>query len=665
MSQILPTMAISLIMATASPAFPGNDIKSPDWDFNNPQLGSEWNRCGNLSHDNYSLTERNGFLRIKGNGRKLDQKSFGSIVARRKGNNDFKATTRLETKDGATAGLTLFLSPTRHIELCVVDNSIHLRSRIGNDRKDILTDSIAEGLVEIRVKGNDKKYMFQYSTDGNNFKEAGIIDTDFFAPQDPATDISIGIFSEGSGYADFDCFKYLEIMPEISPKLTCGHGNPLVDFNFTADPTAVEHEGRLYVYATNDHQQFDAVGRDGKNTYERIKSLVMLSTDDMVNWTYHGLIDVGKEAPWIMASWAPSVVSRKENDGKTHFYLYFSNSGFGTGVLTATSPVGPWYSPLDKSLVDANTPGLGKCKVPFDPGAMIDDNGTGWLTIGAGNSCIMRLGHDMISVGSEITEINAPHHFEANELNFINGTYVYTYNNDWQERKEWPTGEIPPLCSMCYMTSKTPLDPGSWQYRHHYLANPGDHGFDYSNNHTHLHKYNGNWYLFYHTLTLQKSFNTDGGFRNVCVDEIKVDENSIDISAGKQTLMGVRQIRDLNPFTLQQAETTAATHRIRFESTLIPGNTIAVPMDDGAFTVVRGARFARQPEEFFVTAAGKGVVEVRKASQSGTLIATVNIDSQVGKKHKARVVRQPGTTTCDLCFILKGEIQSFDSWQFK
>ena len=84
-----------------------------------------------------------------------------------------------------------------------------------------------------------------------------------------------------------------------------------------------------------------------------------------------------------------------------------------------------------------------------------------------------------------------------------------------------------------------------------------------------------------------------------------------------------------------------------------------------SFTVVRGARFARQPEEFFVTAAGKGVVEVRKASQSGTLIATVNIDSQVGKKHKARVVRQPGTTTCDLCFILKGEIQSFDSWQFK
>ena len=248
----------------------------------------------------------------------------------------------------------------------------------------------------------------------------------------------------------------------------------MLDFQFTADPTAVEHEGRLYVYATNDHQQFEEVGRDGKNTYERIKSLVMMSTDDMVNWTYHGNIDVGNVAPWIMASWAPSIVKRKEEDGKTHFYLYFSNSGFGTGVLTATSTVGPWTSPLDKSLVDANTSGLGKCKVPFDPGAVIDPDGTGWLTIGAGNSCIMRLGADMISIDSELKELKAPHHFEANELNYINGTYVYTYNTDWKDRGDWNVGEeVPSICSMSYMTSKTPLDPDSWKYHHHYLKNPG------------------------------------------------------------------------------------------------------------------------------------------------------------------------------------------------
>ena len=53
-----------------------------------------------------------------------------------------------------------------------------------------------------------------------------------------------------------------------------------------ADPTAVVHDGRIYVYGTNDHQQYDVVGRNGKNTYQHIHSLTMVSSDDMVNWTY-------------------------------------------------------------------------------------------------------------------------------------------------------------------------------------------------------------------------------------------------------------------------------------------------------------------------------------------------------------------------------------------
>lgn len=67
------------------------------------------------------------------------------------------------------------------------------------------------------------------------------------------------------------------------------NANPLIANIFCADPTAVEYNGRLYVYGTNDHQQYEAVGSKGSNTYEKIKSIVMLSTDDMVNWTYHGI----------------------------------------------------------------------------------------------------------------------------------------------------------------------------------------------------------------------------------------------------------------------------------------------------------------------------------------------------------------------------------------
>ena len=40
----------------------------------------------------------------------------------------------------------------------------------------------------------------------------------------------------------------------VSPKLFTNNANPLLDFMFTADPTAIEYNGRIYVYATNDHQ---------------------------------------------------------------------------------------------------------------------------------------------------------------------------------------------------------------------------------------------------------------------------------------------------------------------------------------------------------------------------------------------------------------------------
>lgn len=102
----------------------------------------------------------------------------------------------------------------------------------------------------------------------------------------------------------------LTTLTSISSK-NATDSNPILSNIFCADPTAVEYEGRLYIYGTNDHQQYEAVGPEGKNTYEHTKSIVMISTDDMVNYTYHGIINVGDICPWAIASWAPSITSRR------------------------------------------------------------------------------------------------------------------------------------------------------------------------------------------------------------------------------------------------------------------------------------------------------------------------------------------------------------------
>lgn len=444
--------------------------------------------------------------------------------------------------------------------------------------------------------------------------------------------------------------------------------NPLISNVFCADPTSVEYNGRLYIYGTCDHQQFEAVGADGENTYEHIKSLVVLSTDDMVNYTYHGRINVGEICPWAIASWAPSIVSRVEEDGLTHFYLYFSNSGWGTGVITSTSPTGPWSDPLGHSLIDGNTKGLGGCKSPFDPGVCIDDNGTGWLAFGGGTDSarIVRLGSDMVSLDSEIVKIPSPYHFEASELNFINGTYVYTYNNDWDKHiLNWKIEGVsaPPSCSMSYMTTKTPLDSDSWVYRSHYFRNPGEQGLEYSNNHTHLQKYQDKYYLFYHSLFPQKSLGTSGGFRSLCVNEARVDEGAVTIEEVYASKSGVKQIKNLDPYQPVSASTIAACSNISYEQQSDGVVTVKSGTGDGkaSWICVRGVDLGDSPKYFAAKVKGKGTVDVYIGDIGGEPITSIVSGSDEWKSIYNKFSSVINSVN-DVYFVMSDGIE-FDSWQ--
>ncbi|MBQ9898643.1 MAG: family 43 glycosylhydrolase, partial [Ruminococcus sp.] len=407
--------------------------------------------------------------------------------------------------------------------------------------------------------------------------------------------------------------------------------NPISSEFFCADPTAVEYNGRLYLYGTNDHEQFLKAGPDKDNTYEQIKSLLVFSTDDMVNWVYHGEINVGEVAPWITNSWAPSICSRVEDDGLTHFYLYFSNNGLGTGVITSTDPVTGWTDPLGKPLITSSTPGLSNCPNPFDPGVVIDDNGVGWLSFGAGmasggtdympgSARIVQLGEDMVSFASDFAVIPAPYNFEASELNYINGTYVYTYCSDWNDHSEkWEYDcPVPTGCSMVYMTTKTPLDPDSWEMRGECFKNPGVSGFDYSNNHTHMHKFGGKWYMFYHTLSLKNGMGITGSYRSMCVDEIEVDESTVTITPGGGTKKGVSSLVSVDPFTVNPAAQVNNTADTAYGLTDRHAPTV-ISSSDGAWVSVKGVEFT----------ADEGGSEQAPAVRELTVIDTIRYDITV------------------------------------
>jgi arabinoxylan arabinofuranohydrolase len=453
-----------------------------------------------------------------------------------------------------------------------------------------------------------------------------------------------------------------------------GSNNPISANIFCADPTALEYNGRMYVYGSNDHQQFVATGKNKGNDYGEIKSIVVFSTDDMVNWTFHGTIDTKKlcsswtSNPWYVGygvSWAPSVTWRhNENTNKDEFFLYFCNSSHGVGVLTAESPIGPWKSPNKKLMITYDTPGANKqgTNANFDPGVTIDDNGVGWITFGGlGPSEIMPNAARIIKLKPSMTEVDgsaeiipAPYHFEANELNVINGKFVYTYCSNWASRTDadWNAYKAehginvsaPNTCTMCYMVSDDPMNPDSWVYKGVYGPHPG---MGTNNNHSHLQKFQGKYYHLYHGASLMDKWISAGVmsedckiYRSLCVNEATVNEETATINQVTPNLEGVTQVKNLNPYEWQQAETMASCGGVDYEDmTNIKKNTrintlgndasenLQVKMKDGSWINVRGVDFGTDgAAKFTLRGKGTATIELRTA-RAGRPITTIEFSS--------------------------------------
>lgn len=480
------------------------------------------------------------------------------------------------------------------------------------------------------------------------------------------------------------------------------NGNPISPCVFCADPTALEFEGRLYVYGSNDSQQFLVNNKQGSNGYGSIKSLVVFSTDDMVNWTFHGTIDVGKLcSSWgwrFAASWAPSVTWRVGTNGKNEFFLYFANSGGSVGVLTANSPIGPWKSPLSKPLIDGDTPGVAPCNWIFDPGVVIDDNGTGWIAFGGGdpnsqgtklmpgNSRMAKLKSSMIALDGKAVNLPAPYLFEASELNMMNGRYVYTYNTSWSDRNDWNSyakrGSYPSpsSCSMCYMVTDDPLNPDAWEYKGEYVPNPGNFGFGWGNNHTHLQKFQDNYYLFYHSMVLEQNMNTGAsGFRSIGVEKVTVNESKQQINKVTMTNQGPAAIKTMDPYSLQQAETMSTSGGINYEdfSNIVNVTTLnslgndasknlQVKMNKGSWIMVRNVDFGSEgANSFILRTKGTGKLEIRLDNANAKPAATVEFSSSVFLNHTVSVdpTLFKGVKRIFFMFLEANNVY-FDTWQF-
>ena len=461
-----------------------------------------------------------------------------------------------------------------------------------------------------------------------------------------------------------------------------GNSNPLIDYDYGADPFALVYDGRVYLYMTADKLQYE----DGKvidNDYSYINKLHVISSDDMVNWTDHGFIQVAGPngvAKWANFSWAPAVAC-KQIDGVDKFFLYFCNSGGGIGVLEGDSPVGPWRDPNKKALIDGSTQGVQGVPWIFDPAVMVDDDGTGYLVFGGGvpagqdlnpkSARIVKLADNMTSLANDPDGvpqmIDAPCMFEDGGIHKANGKYYYSYCSNFSGNHSEIEG-YPGYGIICYMVSDDPMGP--YTYGGEILQNPSYYFNVGGNNHHALFEFNGTTYITYHAQTLGKALGIEKGYRSTHINEVEYYEDG-SIKPIDADMEGVSQLKAFSPYS-EVAGTTIGWNFGIAPRDLGGNNMVLSSVNNGDWVAIGGVDFGENGAETFeaeIAGLAGGTIELCLDSPDGEVIGTLDVKSGNGDEFttlSCSVENAVGEHT--LFFVYSGEgkdeLMEVQSWQF-
>jgi len=490
-----------------------------------------------------------------------------------------------------------------------------------------------------------------------------------------------------------------------TPLKNYAEGNPIMTQNFGADPNVLEWEGRLYVYMTAD--AFFGQG-DNPNNYSYIKSLQVLSTEDLINWTQHPQLkieNIGGAKSYISNLWAPAPVV-KEVNGVKKIFLYFSNGGTGTGVISAEHPLGPWTSPRDNFLVSQSTPNS-SVKNPFDPAVLVDDDGRAYLYYGGGtpdggdavnftsrhpnpeNMRVVQLTDDMINIAGTPENINLPFSFEASEINKINGKYYYSYSTNPQVNHyatrpaDFPEAVIiGDSFAIAYAISDRPMGP--FTFTGSFLHNPGKmFNLPYNNNHHKLFEYKGRFYVVYHTKLLMDAYNKSGdydanvdlglNYRATNLDPVTIEaDGKIKLVTG--TKRGAPQAGNFDPYRLTNAATIAVMAGIETVEYRNEEERSAVKVtgiSSGSWIAVKGADFGTDGASKFYckikppAAEGNRFMQIRAGGRTGVPVCYIKIEPGKTEYTENILIENGITGIQDIVFIFYGQTGwDFEDWKF-
>lgn len=425
---------------------------------------------------------------------------------------------------------------------------------------------------------------------------------------------------------------------------------PIASHRHLADPGSLVHEGRVYLYCSND----DDSPLDGGYT---MKSIVCVSSSDLKNWTDHGeVFRVPINASWATYSWAPAAIAR---NGK--FYLYFANNASGIGVASSTNPAGPFTDATGGYLVNSSTPGAsGTNSWLFDPAVFIDDDSQAYLYFGgngASNARVIKLNSDMTSVSGSAIALTVPNFFEAAWMHKRNGVYYFSYSTN-------PSNGM----RIDYLTSSSPIS--GFVYGGIAAGQPPSNN---NNNHHAIFNLNGSWYHAYHNRYVATQAGIATTYRrNLGLERLNHNADGT-IQQITYSTNGLTQLTNINPFVRNEAESLNAQSGIETE-TCSEGGMDVGSITNGSWIKIAGVDFGIAGATTFnvrtASATGGGNIELRLDNNTtGTLIGTCSVASTGGGQTwtTASCMVSGATGVHDLYLKIVGgggSLMSLNWWQF-
>ncbi|QKW17251.1 carbohydrate-binding protein [Verrucosispora sp. SN26_14.1] len=494
---------------------------------------------------------------------------------------------------------------------------------------------------------------------------------------------------------------------EVVGKLP-GEHNPLIGHKFGADGYGFVHDGRVYMYMTNDTQGYAPNPTTGVSpgiNYGDINQITVISTTDMVNWTDHGEIQVAGPngvAPFTNNSWAPGM-AKKIVDGQEKFFLYYANGGGSSNVITGASPVGPWTSERTSTLIDGRTPGAEAVAWKFDPAPFVDDDGEAYLYFGGGpaatsmpaaerfnnpkNLRSIKLGDDMVSTEGTAAVVDAPVAFEAAQVFKRDGKYYLSYSSHFGGNdfggNQTPLPGYPGGGQIGYMISDDPMVWPKETYAGVLFPNQsqffgtGTGG----NNHQSAFEYEGKYYFTYHGPTLNKRINgnTTQGYRSPHIQELSFNEDGT-IRQVVGDYAGVDQVRNFDPYRVFEAETFGwskgiATVKIDGGSAQFGDeapNLVVRDIDNGDWTALSSVDFgagARSLTAKVRPLVAGGSIQLRLGDVTAPVVATIPVDGPIGEWTELSTELDGVAGVHDVYFTYAGpaggDLFEIDTWAFE